>query len=141
MLTLSTWQTKTSSYVNTVDQDEMAHQDLHCLPFCVWFFSEMSETPICSIGLVQIQGWKSPLQKLRDESVNTETGTSQQIISRFYCQSLKTIKKKKNIFTFAQTSGHTSANTIYDFLMLSRVQNKLDSTENTILQYQSLQLP
>ena len=38
LLTLSTWQTKTFTFANSVDPDETArnepsHQDLHCLPF------------------------------------------------------------------------------------------------------------
>ena len=47
---------------------EPSHQDLHCLPFC--FLDFRLKTPICITGQVQIQDWKSPLKKLRDERVD-----------------------------------------------------------------------
>ena len=64
---ISAWFTLTSTYANSEDPDEMAcnqpsHLDLHCLPFN--FFLFLSEIPISSSGRVQIQGWKSPYQKL-----------------------------------------------------------------------------
>ena len=64
-------QTKTDICANSIDPDETAHnepshQDLHFLSFC---FSFLTETHICTSAHVQIQGWKSPLQKLRDERV------------------------------------------------------------------------
>ena len=39
---------------------------IYSLPFCYGF---LTETLICNNGCVQIQRWKSPFQKLRDESV------------------------------------------------------------------------
>ena len=53
------------------DPTEISHQELHCLLFC---FLSKTETPICINSSVQIQGWKSPLQKLRGERVNLQTG-------------------------------------------------------------------
>ena len=46
---------------------ESSHQDLHCLPFDPIFLADI---PICNNGCVQIQRWKSPVQKLRVERVN-----------------------------------------------------------------------
>ena len=62
-LTLSAQKTEPDIYANSVDPDEMAHnepfhQDLHCLLFCSLFYTEI---PVCIIGHVQIQRWKSPL--------------------------------------------------------------------------------
>ena len=42
-LSLSAWKTKISTCANSVDPDETAchepsHQELHCLPFCSFFF-------------------------------------------------------------------------------------------------------
>ena len=56
---------------NCVDPDEVAHPELshhylHCLPF---HFLVQTENPICINGHVQIQGWKSPLWKFKDERV------------------------------------------------------------------------
>ena len=71
-LTLSAQQASTDAYANSVDPDEMAHnepshQDLHCLPFC---FSVYIEMPIFNNGPVQIQSRKRPHQELRGERVN-----------------------------------------------------------------------
>ena len=71
LVSLSTLQTNTDPYVNSVDPDETAryepsHQDLHCVPF--WFLMK-TETPIFNNGYVQILSWKRPLQILRDERI------------------------------------------------------------------------
>ena len=68
---LSARQTKTDTCANSVDPDEMAHNepshlDLHCMPFCFCFYTE---TSILGNGHVLIQRWKSPFQKLMDERV------------------------------------------------------------------------
>ena len=60
-------------HANSVEPDETAlfdlsHQDLHCLPFPFVFLADF---PICDIGQVQIQRWKSPFWKLRVERVNS----------------------------------------------------------------------
>ena len=57
VLTLLSLKTNTDAFVNSADPDEMAHQDLHCLPFCYPF---STVTPICYNGCVQIQRWESP---------------------------------------------------------------------------------
>ena len=54
-------QTKTDTFAKSVDPDEMAHNDLHCLPVCFWL---LTGTPIWNSEQVQIQSWKKPLQKL-----------------------------------------------------------------------------
>ena len=46
----------------TACDDKPSHQNLHCLHL---FFSVLTETPVFTNGTVQIQRWKSPLQKLR----------------------------------------------------------------------------
>ena len=68
ILTLSVQQTKTDTSENIVNPDETArkeqsHQNLHSL------LVFKTETHISISGQVQIQGWKNPLQKLRDERV------------------------------------------------------------------------
>ena len=70
-LTLSTLQTKTDAFANSVDPDETAcnepsHQDLHCLPFCflVFYLHPHLQQWTCPV-----QSWKRPLQKLRGERV------------------------------------------------------------------------
>ena len=50
----------TDTFANSADPDETAlnkpsHQDLHCLQF-------LTEAPICNIGCVQMQRWKSMLE-------------------------------------------------------------------------------
>ena len=68
---------QTGTFTNSVDPDEMAHnkpsnQHLNCLSFCFFFCC------CCFFFLILIldrniflrQWWKSPLQKLRDESVH-----------------------------------------------------------------------
>ena len=57
---------------NSVDPDETAHYepshlDLHCLLFGIKILNDI---PICNNGIVQIQRWISPFQKLRGESIN-----------------------------------------------------------------------
>ena len=47
--------------------DEPYHHDLLSLPF---FSSFTTDTPISYIGFVQIQRWRSPLQKVRVERLN-----------------------------------------------------------------------
>ena len=69
-LILSALQTKPDICTNSVDSDETArlepsHQDLHCSPF----FFYLDCIPYCISGDVQIQGWKTPLKKFRDERV------------------------------------------------------------------------
>ena len=69
-LTLSTLQTRTDTFANSVDPDEMAynepsHLDLHCLPFCSCFITNTLQN-----GHARIQRWMSPLQKLRGERIN-----------------------------------------------------------------------
>ena len=46
-----------------------SHQDLPCLLFGSGFFTDIH---ICNNGHVQIQRWKSPLQKLMDERLKDE---------------------------------------------------------------------
>ena len=58
-LILSSIQTNTDTFTNSVDPDEMA--------ICHSVFDFLTETPICSNGCVQIKRWKSPFQKLRGE--------------------------------------------------------------------------
>ena len=53
-LTLSTLQTKTDAFANSVDPDETAcnepsHQDLHCLPFC--FFGVLLAHPFATVDM------------------------------------------------------------------------------------------
>ena len=60
-------QTNTDTFANSADPDETvsnepSHQDLHCLPFCLWF---LTKTPIVKNGLDQIRRWKSPFNKLK----------------------------------------------------------------------------
>ena len=43
-----------------------SHQELHCVPFCFYFLTNI---PTCNSGHVQVQRWKSPLQKHGDERV------------------------------------------------------------------------
>ena len=69
---------QTYTCAHSVDPDERArnepsHQDLHCLPF--YFCIILTETPICINGHIQIQGWDSSLQKLRDERLTRETNS------------------------------------------------------------------
>ena len=52
------WRLK-HAFANSVDPDEMAynkpsHRDVYCLPFWIWFLSDI---PICNSGCVQNQGW------------------------------------------------------------------------------------
>ena len=71
VLALSAQWTKIGSFANSIDPDEMAlnepsHLDLHCLPFCIQFLTNI---PVCDKECVKIQIWKSPFQKLRGERV------------------------------------------------------------------------
>ena len=70
VLTLSSLQINTSTLQTVPIQMRQLimspHQDLHCLPLCYFF---LTETHICTNGCVQIQRWKTPFQKLRDERV------------------------------------------------------------------------
>ena len=56
-------------YANSVDPDETAHMSrlirIHTVCHCFLFL-----TPICISVHVQVQGWKSPCQKLRNERVD-----------------------------------------------------------------------
>ena len=63
-------------FANSVGSDKMApndiepsHQDLQCLPLKLFWFLTHSETPIWNHGSNQIQRWKNPFQKHRDERV------------------------------------------------------------------------
>ena len=57
-LTFCTAGNKPNTFTNSVDPDEMAHNepshlDLHCLSICIQF---CTDTPICNNGHIQIQG-------------------------------------------------------------------------------------
>ena len=47
-LTLSALKSKTDTFANSVDPDETAHHDLHCLPFCSWFTTPPPPPPFPS---------------------------------------------------------------------------------------------
>ena len=66
-------QTNTDAFANSVDPDEMAHnepshQDLHYLPFCSWILIDI---PILNSWFDQIQRWRIPPHKLRGETVKS----------------------------------------------------------------------
>ena len=79
---LSALQTKASTFENSVDPEEMDHNEpshlnLHCLPFCFrfffffFFFFFCFVFSICINGFLEIQTWKSPLQTLRGERIKS----------------------------------------------------------------------
>ena len=69
-IALSSLQTHTDTLQRVqIQSKELSHLDIYCLPFCYWF---LTETPICTNGCIQIQRWKSPFQKLRDERMKLQ---------------------------------------------------------------------
>ena len=71
------------TFENSVDPNEY-HQDLHCLSFYYWGLTEPS---ICNNGCVQIKRWKSPYQKLRDESIKTaRVSEEREVVTCTKCQ-------------------------------------------------------
>ena len=61
-LTISALQTKKDTHAISKDPDEMARNVLSGSTL----FDIVTNIPFCNSGCVQIQTWKSPLQKLRD---------------------------------------------------------------------------
>ena len=59
MLTVLALYSGTDIYVNSIDPNEMVHNELHNLSFCFWF---VTKTTICPNSRI-----KSPLHKFRDE--------------------------------------------------------------------------
>ena len=85
--TLSSPQTKTDNFANSVDPDEMAsnkpsHLDLHCLPFCFGFWIFWWR-PYFNNEPAIIQRWKSSAEKLRVEICNGSVG--RRIPRDFFC--------------------------------------------------------
>ena len=68
-------------FANSVNPDETAHQDLHCLPFCLQL---CEDSQIYNTRHVQFQRKKSPFQKLRGESVQPVFGLRNKQLNRFY---------------------------------------------------------
>ena len=66
-LTLSALQTKTDTFANGIDPDEMAHnepshQDLHFLPFCSWI---LTGTPFATVDMSKFKAGRGHFRNLR----------------------------------------------------------------------------